>query len=67
MMEMQWGGGTEGAVCFDIFRDKIAGVFCWCAIWLAQQATISRRTADWRKGMGCMFHPAKPSPYKIES
>jgi hypothetical protein len=22
MMEMQWGGGAEGAACFDIFRKK---------------------------------------------
>ena len=61
-MEMEWGGGAEGAASFDIFHDKIAGVFRWFAIRLAQQATISRRTADWRKGMGCTFRPAKPSP-----
>jgi len=60
------GGGAEGAVRFDSFRGKIAGVFRWCAIRLAQQATISRRAADWRKGMGCTFCPAKPSPNKIE-
>jgi hypothetical protein len=60
------GGGAEGAARFDIFRKKNAGVFRWCAIRLAQQATISRRMADWRKGMGCTFRPAKPSPYKIE-
>ena len=66
MMELQWGGGAEGAARFDTFCNKINGVFRWCVIRLAQQATISRRAADWRKGMGCTFRPAKPSPYKIE-
>ena len=31
-----------------------------------QQATINRRAAAWRKGIGCTFCRAKPSPYKIE-
>jgi len=60
------GGVAEGAARFDIFHDKIDGVFRWCVIRLVQQATISRRVADWRKGMGCTFCPAKTSPYKME-
>ena len=42
------GGGAEEAARFDIFCDKIAGVFCWCAIGLAQQATISRLCGQMR-------------------
>jgi hypothetical protein len=32
MMELQWGGSSEGAAGLDIFRGKIAGVVCLCAI-----------------------------------
>jgi len=30
MMELQWGGGSEGAACLNIFRGKIAGVVRSC-------------------------------------
>ena len=59
MMEMQWGGGTEGAVCFDIFRDKIAGVFLWCAIRLAQQATIRPTRGRLAEGYGLHVSPSE--------
>ena len=54
MMELQWGGGAEGAARFDVFRREIASVVRERDQG-ARQATINRRAAAWRKGVGYTF------------
>ena len=49
------GGGAEGAARWDIFRHKITGIVRASAIGQRGQATINRRAAAWRKGVGYTF------------